>query len=531
MNSVTENPLLTKLHTEIRSRIISKFPEIAGCSHDNILFLHKYLDTAPSNLYQQTTYKHIVKWFLDRDDSDQSDLQDYLREHSVDISRALMHLDEINSLPWYDDPLSDKDIERIRFIDRSVHPSYLRLTEGVFAPLLHCIAYFSRKDRGKNTDGLDIWNIVEEVKRGSLKDTTEAYINIIRNGIAHGGIMYHEREIKYHDKKGNEETYDTSDMIRLFDDLLDTCNAVAAAIGVFLLSKLTEGYRLPQHVLFEELRARTKTPYWIVDACISASSIGGNQLIVYIRTNTRDYNKVQLSAFQTGILAGVLSPGYQRYFISIQSDKALPGWAAFNGDKIANLVSQGNFTIQDCGDVLEEGLVFYMPRPKLPKILSTINTFYTAAKLNIPLAVAEFRKNMGKAVIDVRNVSIHRNGWRLVLKGQIVIHPTSNSINRDDIYKSLHRIIKMAAKKARSKKPFFGFLRHLPLGFVYLSIFNQNYRKRRLAGYGLGSDLVCTLRVQKIKRIKVPDIMGSTIEERGKYRIAWNKSWLESVVV
>jgi hypothetical protein len=69
---------------------------------------------------------------------------------------------------------------------------------------------------------------------------------------------------------------------------------------------------------------------------------------------------------------------------------------------------------------------------------------------------------------------------------------------------------------------------YLPIGYAYVSVFKRDYRRRRLSGYGLGEDLVCTLRLQRIRRIQSPDIMGSTAETMGNWRIAWNKAWLES---
>ena len=61
------------------------------------------------------------------------------------------------------------------------------------------------------------------------------YRHIIRNGIAHGGITFLQREIKYRDKKGNEETVDTRSVVRLCDDLLDTCNGLAVALKIFCI--------------------------------------------------------------------------------------------------------------------------------------------------------------------------------------------------------------------------------------------------------------------------------------------------------
>ena len=88
------------------------------------------------------------------------------------------------------------------------------------------------------------------------------------------------------------------------------------------------------------------------------------------------------------------------------------------------------------------------------------------------------------------------------------------------------RIVRSAIRLARKERRFAACV-YLPIGFAQVAVFRRDYRRRRLSGFGLGSDLVCTVRLQRIRRIKSPDLMGSTVEEIGKWRIAWNRAWLE----
>jgi len=62
----------------------------------------------------------------------------------------------------------------------------------------------------------------------------------------------------------------------------------------------------------------------------------------------------------------------------------------------------------------------------------------------------------------------------------------------------------------------------LPLGYARISLFEKDYRKRRIVSFGLNKELIGTIQMKKIKRIKVPDIFNSTIDVKGKYRFAWN---------
>ena len=69
---------------------------------------------------------------------------------------------------------------------------------------------------------------------------------------------------------------------------------------------------------------------------------------------------------------------------------------------------------------------------------------------------------------------------------------------------------------------------YLPLAFLQVNIYRRDYRRRRLGEIGLGKDLICTLRFQRMRRIKSPDIIGATVHVTGKWRIAWNRAWLQT---
>ena len=116
-----------------------------------------------------------------------------------------------------------------------LHPAYLRLVEGVFAAMIHPVAYFSRLQRGKPTDDLDVFNSVEEIRMGPMAACVKAYNHVVRNGIGHGGVTYLQGDIRYGGKKGKTEVVDVTSVVRLCDDMIYTCNALASAIKVFLI--------------------------------------------------------------------------------------------------------------------------------------------------------------------------------------------------------------------------------------------------------------------------------------------------------
>ena len=529
LRNIVENPLLRETHERQRAELKLRFPELITCPHEHFLFLRKYILSSPHRFYSESVYSEFIIWLYDRDKKERKNLQNYLSDQATDVNRAFLYLEEINSHDWHDFFEKLDEYELIRFIDQEIHPSYLRLVEAVFFPILHIVAHFSRLDRGKGTDGLDIWNTIEEIKNTNLLYSTKPYRHIVRNGIAHGGITYLQKEITYRDKKGNEETYGDSDVIRNFDDLLDTCNGMALALTIFLFSHIQYGYDLPQQLLLAELREETNAPWWNIVGCTPSMFTSLNQLIIYARPKTSDYGKVQISCFQTGILAELFAPGYDRYFLSIRSESSLPGWAAFDGKKLQQLRINKNSRIEDYKGVIEDDLIYFVPKRKVPKILSRYETYKYSFQIIWKNAFADFRKQFGLETISVRNAKIHRNSWGCVLNGSVVLGASGKVIDKRLVRNSCRRIIRKSLSQARGETSRIHIIRYLPIGFARIAVFQKDYRRRRLNGFGLKKDLICTIQLQRLKRIKSPDILGSTIEIKGKYRIAWNKVWLEEI--
>jgi len=148
-------------------------------------------------------------------------------------------------------------------------------------------------------------------------------------------------------------------------------------------------------------------------------------------------------------------------------------------------------------------------------------------RAHIPHVLSEVRKKRGISIVQVRNAKIHRNSYRVVVNGSVYIEEQDNDVTDDNIRKSCKFIVAKVVKEARTNTNWLNTAKYLPLGFIRISVFRKNYRKRRLLSFGLGDDLVCTIQIQRIKKIRSPDIFAATIEEYGKYRIAWNQAWIE----
>ncbi len=524
-----QNSLTKERDQRDRARVFEAFPILGAKSEHHSLVLRRYLYNRPEKFFDREAYKSYLEWLQSHDRTCSKQLRKYLAQFDFEISRALLFLREINLEEWHDRRLSEGDeYDLIRMIEKHVHPAYLRLVEGVFTPLFRPLAYFSRLHRGKGVSGLDVWSIVDEIKGQNEEHLSENYQHTVRNGIAHGGITFLQRGIRYRDQRGNEETLDTAYVIQHFDGLLDTCNGMAAAIKVFLLNSQSKDYVRPREFMIEVLQEHTRAPWWAIEGCVEAEIAGGSQLTIYARPDSRDKWKVFWSTVQSGILSESLAPGYDRYFFSLHSRKALQGWAAFDGKKLRDLRESGADTLSAYQGVLEDNLFYYEPRPRLPALLAKVDTYTTSFRITIPIVVQKFEESLGKPLMYCRFATVHRNSWGAVLWGSVVLEGVADQELVEVIRDNCGRIVKKGKRNARGTSGF-NFAGLLPIGYAQINVFRRDYRRRRLSSFGLGDDLVCTVRLQRISRIKAPDIFESTIETRGKWRIAWNKAWLDSV--
>jgi len=521
-------PLTRRRDAGDRQRIATAFPALQACPVPHYLALRRYLDARPEKFYSRPAYELYVDWLQQRDARDRNGLKAYFSDHQSEFDRALMFLREINSEGWHDLVLKTGDpYDLARSVDRLIHPAYLRLVEAVFTPFLRLIAFFLRLDGGKGTDGLGVYNVVQEVERSvAARPLTSSYRHIIRNAIAHGGITFLEWDIRYRDRSG-EETCSADEVVNLFDGLLDVCNGFAAALKVFFAMSRPHGYSQPREILVEELQEETSTPWWRIEGCVESGVAGRSQLTFFARPYTRDAGKVNWSAIQTGILAEYFAPGYDRYFLSLRSPKGWPGWAAFDGRMLRDLRQAGAAQLPQYGAVIEQQPVFFISGPSLPPFLARLDTLAMALRLGLGDVLQPIKRNLGIPIIECRHAVAHRNAWGAVVSAEVVVEPLEPDSVMGIVRKHRGRIIRAAIRKARRE----GNGRaaaYLPIAFAQVGVFRQDFRKRRLSSFGLGEDLICTVRLQRLRRIRCLDIAGSTVESDGSWRIAWNRAWLDS---
>ncbi|TPW31072.1 hypothetical protein FJU08_10490 [Martelella alba] len=523
-----KNPLLSNLHDFHHRRVEATFPDLGAEKIRSASVFHKYLESRPEKFFSKSAYHALLHELRRVDNCYAKELFAYLKDHRFTIDNAFRHAQEINAFGWHDQEMKgENDYLSLILIDREVHPAYLRLVEGVFQPMLRIVAHFSRLSANKGTEGLNLYSIVAELPDHDFADVKASYVHLMRNGIAHGGIMHSGDGIIYRDSKGSELVLRPRDTLQKFDDMLDICNGLLLAYSVFAFSHKHSENFVPQNLMVEALCEETRTPYWAVTGALPSIILGDqSQLIIYCNVRTMDDLKVKFSAIQTAIQAERAAPDYDRYFISMKAKNGLPGWARFSGAELKKHRLNDD-DIEQYNDALEEYLPLFLGKRHIPRIIHRMATMKYAMQVGWPVIVADYRARLGKPNLTIRNSSIHRNSWAAVLNADVVIEADGQEINQDIVRNSSRAAIKSAAKHARRQLSRFSIARYLPLDFAQIDVYCTDYRRRRLHGFGLGKDLVGTIRLQRLRRIQSPDILGATIEIWRGYRLAWNRRWLE----
>ncbi len=516
------NPLTDSVNKIKKESIINFFFDNALPIKKCPLSLDKYLRSRPEKFYCTDSFSQ-QSLFLNAKCNKQEVIS-FINSNFSQLDSALKILGEINRKPWNDSNIPTDEYDFFRFCEQELNPSYLLLLEGVFGVLIHVNSVISRINREKSTDGLDIYNRVEELKKTDLIFVLKPYCNTTRNSIAHGSVKYFHRYIKFQDKNTTIQK-NFSEYISQFDNFLDICNGLALAYKIYFFNNLLT-LKIPKQVLLEELYAQTEAPWWSIDGCLD-SNTGENdsQLVIFITPKTRGFDKVQMSSIWTAVLAESYAPGYDRYFLFLRSPLAYQGFAAFDGKALLERRENKVENWEGYAGVLEGNLIFWIPFIKIPKVFYKIQTYILSFKMSFSLKELLSIKKSGRQII-ARNAEIHRNGWRVVLNANVVIE-SEQGVNLIEVKNNGRKIIYTALSLARGKIPWYKVVKYLPLGYARVLLFNKDYRCRELKSFGLRKNLIGTLQKQRIMGIKSPDIFGSTIEHVGSIKYAWNKAWLD----
>lgn len=533
---IEKNSATAQQHEDWRQRIVMEFSETDFSYNSDYLCLIHYLDRAPQKFYSKEAFKQYLFFLENTKCKDPAVLADILidAEQLLNISNRI--LAEVNSKLIHDTFLPKDHNDLINFIDKDIHYNLLKVYETPLFYLARIIAKYHWIKNNKSTDGLDLYNTVEQLKKVGFTFIDKAYLHNVRNGIAHGKVIYTDLDITYIDKKGGEAKIPTKRIVDTLDNVLDITNGFCLAFKIFCLtnSDFFENFKIPipQSILLEELQAKANGPGWKITNCLESVAMHDKrQLIIYVKNDNWDYSKVHWYSFTTALWAEALTKCYDRIFFSLHSTHAQlspTGWAAYDASKFKKLREANEKRFEEFKGVLEDDMIFFIPKVKFPRFIYKIGTYLSIVRLTFPLAWRKYIDTYFPNPFSIRETKIHSKRFFAVIQDPSVIIKSDFQYDVEElIRKSTKKIVNLTIKYSRRQCSIFSLVRYLPVKYARIFIYDTDKRVRNLRDSGLIKELIATIEINTTKRIKTIDISGGVPEQMGKYRIVWNKKWLD----
>ncbi len=496
------------------------FPNLEAANHDDILCLIQYIEQAPQKFYSKKTFREFHEFLNTLKNGRPEFLKEIFSTKKREIDLALKMLNDINELKIHDVILATKEPEVFMTISDIINPNYLRLVEGVYGELIYPIALERLRTANKNEDCLkDINGRVQQLEFTAFNYLADYHNSTMRNGIAHGDVSFHDREIQYRDNKGNIQSVLYRDAIRIFDRLLDQCNGIALAIKAFVISNLdyfiSNGIPVPRQLILEELKYSLSFEDWQVqDAIESTFGVGKSQINIFISNGFLDPQKVLYYSLRTVERVERFLPGFLRYYFHLNSIYSVTSWVAFDGPAIQAARLKRDADMGDFIKGLENNSIFFFPKIKLPSLLHRIAAKVDIFRTHWKIMVENFYPRKSLSIV----AKMHRNGFYSVVNGdanwrndEFVDGPTL--VRRD-----YRKIVRSAIRTAKSQLPWYSPLRFLPLGFLSIGVYTTPIRIREFKT-GLIPQFVGEIKIHKLARIRDRDIDDGMVEIYGKYKI------------
>jgi hypothetical protein len=520
------DPFIQSIHDSRRSTILEKFPTLDNNTRIPLIF-GRYLLNRPEKFYSREIFNQAIQVYSDFFNKYQDDLLNFIKNESREMNLANRNLSEINLLPIHDIKLPDDKIELINFCDYSILPNYLRLIEGVYRIVINPIVAFVQLEKNNPISYLELNGRLENLNK-KFSDFCP-FSNIIRNGIAHGGVIYGNNNVTFIDKKGKEEYYLIGQFIKEFDDLLDFCNAMMLAYLTFYYSNhsifKSDGTLLPSSFLFEEIKEELSAPGWEVRGCIESEIYKKeSQLNLYISDSI--LSQIRFLFYLFGTIKGIykftmfFGKEYSRYFFSFSSKYYPKGFAAVNGTKILFLGKEGFDDNSIIMNAIESPLIYHKNNI-LFRLLGKTVIILNGVKSNISLILENQRVINDGFSMEPRFGQIFRYRLGVTIKVSLVIKPNGKDLETI-IRKKFRKLINESIKYGRNLTPIYSIEKYLPVSLIHINVMSEDFRERKLESPGLIPELICTIKHYRKKSEKTVDIDTGIPEIIGDMRIVWN---------
>jgi len=514
---IDKNFFTYKILENKKNIILTKFPELNMCEHDNFYSLGEYIFDSPSKFYKRDIFDSAEE-FLNNLFNDSKEIVVFLnilKEFSFEFDHAIKTLNTINKKEIHENLLPDNDAELMYFLSEKIIYEYLKLNDVVLLGFLKPIAYHLRLKNSKGTDKLDIYNCIETLKTQKIfENLTKKYNNTIRNAIAHGGVTFESSKIKFRDKKNSKEFF-AWDFIKEFDSLIDTANAIALAYKKLFFQYLNifnkHKASIPLSIMEIELRGKANHYGWEILHSYDSTTQHGNQYNLLINTNLNSRKFMNFSAAYTAITLEKLLPNkYSNVFFHIKTKYTIACWQTIDLRRLREYYAGKKVIITD-------GTMFFEEK------------FMAERKDQFNIHKHFFQQNrpVKKKLVHVRYIKHHsKKNYNVIENAGVFLDIETTDKKKFEQYVRLNTKKIIALVKSEKRKKFTSNYkeRFFPDKYLQIYIYNRDFRIRTFHRDRRHENFIGMLHINNTKQIKNIVPAFGTKEENAHCLIVWNRN-------
>jgi hypothetical protein len=359
------------------------------------------------------------------------------------------------SIEKYEEDLSISNASDLLSLANEFHPEYLRRCEHILTNLI--ILYWAVLKKGSVNGNFDITRAFSIFKSKGCELLMSGYDDKVRNGIAHGQVIFGSFDIQYGDIHFPYRLQD-EEFLYLFDTLWRTSNSLAIAVLLFLARNLdlfpSASNILPTGIIALVAAAETERRGLSITGVVESEGLLGSQLHVLTKTSFRKHEAVLFECAHIALrLLDAGAIGYSRFVFEIDQGTKINSMIAILPNKLAGLQNE---SYERFLEILDSPLIW----TNESTIQNQIKAFKIALLSNAKLVWMKFiSEQQSKGLFQTTNryfikrVKNSSAGGMARLHIFITLRFPSDENNREMIRKIISAVIRKYRKKRFAINP------------------------------------------------------------------------------
>ena len=456
----------------------------------------------------------------------------------TEISRAIFSLLRPGNSWQIDDGdrISILTPQGIEDFENVWHPEYIKYCEQVYNHLIKIPLGIIGVQKRKDYLSPVLPNRVKLLSDLGLSSLAQGYDAVVRNAISHGGVEYHVGDIRYIDAK-EQKDLPVWDLIKLLDDLVDTCNSIIVALLIFIIENQAAIEKhginvLPLGLRFFLVEGFTAR-YGIRIVSFEESGHNNSQLNINLMTDTTSREVQQFEAlFITWAACYFGGAKYDRFLVSIDCKMPIQPLLTIRGNSLRDGIQKNQLFSDVAPKLFESALLWYDTTSlssRLYMLATSFKIHWEIQKRKIQMDLLQkgiFLPNLGYKIVFYKNTS--PSSFRRI-EGHAVLNITGK-ITDQELIKIIRSAINQLKRKLIRRKDIFGE-RGLP-GSPYsinLRLYSVDRRIRTLSSYTWSNEeLVCIAEFSKNWKKSPPFYTREADRIVGSIRIKYNPKLMKT---